>query len=96
MHKQARTNICSVSSLILLAAMLSTTPEWSFAGDKKNEFNKATDIGAKEITPLKDGGNGKKSVKKKAAKKAGTTVAVGVAGAKVKSGVKGKVKRDKE
>lgn len=96
MHKQTLTNICSVSSIILLAAILSSTPEWSVAGDKKPKINKATDIGAKEITTLKDGGNGKKSVKKQAAKKAGTTVAVGVAGAKVKSGVKGKVPKDKE
>jgi hypothetical protein len=38
------------------------------------------------------GKKGEKSVKKKLVKKAGATVAVGVAGKKVTSGLKGKIK----
>ena len=44
---------------------------------------------------LKDGVKGKESVKEKAVKKGGTAAAIGVAGARVQSGVMGKVTKDK-
>lgn len=94
MHKQKISIICFLITLVLLAAILSSTPVWSGASDKKPEINKSTDIAAKELTTLKAGGEGKRSVKKKAVKKAGTTAAIGIAGAKVKSGVKGKVTKN--
>ena len=96
MYKQTLVIICSVSSLVLLVATLNATPAWSAPRDKKPEIRKTTDKGTKDLGDLKDGRKGKKSVKKKMVKRAGAAAAVGLAGAKVKSGVKGKVKKDKE
>ena len=96
MHKKLVSIICLVSTLVLITAYLGVTPAWSAPGDKKPEIQKPTDKGASEPVDLKDGNKGKKPVKKKAVKKAGTAAAVGVAGAKVQSGVKGKVIKDKE
>ena len=96
MNKKIVSIICSASAFILITGYLSASPAWSAPGDKKPEIQKPGDKDAKGPGDLKDGSKGKESVKKKAIKKAGTAAAVGVAGAKVKSGVKGKVTNDKE
>jgi len=96
MHKKLVSIICSVSTLVLISAYLGVTPAWSAPDDKKTKIQKLTAQGSSEPVDLKDGNKGKKPVKKKAVKKAGTAAAVGVAGAKVTSGVKGKVIKDNE
>ncbi len=88
--------ICSVSALVLITGHLNAPSAWSAPADKKPAIQKTADKDTKEPGVLKNDTKGKKSVKKKAAKKAGTAVAIGAAGAKVKSGVKGNVKKDKE
>lgn len=96
MYKKSFSILCSVSTLVLITAYMGVTPAWSAPGDKKPEIQNPTDKGASEPVDLKDGNKGKKPVKKKAVKKAGTAAAVGVAGAKVTSGVKGRVIKDNE
>lgn len=95
MHKKLFSFICSVSTFILITVYLGATPAWSAPSDTKPEIQKPA--GKDVIKPgnLEDGVKGKDSVKKKAVKKAGTAAAIGVAGTKVQSGVKGKVKKDK-
>ena len=96
MNKKTVSIICSVSAFVFITAGLSVPSAWSAPGDKKPAIQKPAGKDAKERVDLKDGGKGKESVKKKAVKKAGTAAALGVAGTKVKSGVKGKVKKGKE
>lgn len=96
MYKKISPFICSVSSFILITVYLGTTPVWSAPSDKNTEIQKSADKDVIKPDGLKDGVKGKESVKKKAVKKAGTAAAIGVAGAKVQSGVKGKVTKNKE
>ncbi len=96
MYKKSFSIICLVSIFVLSTAFLGVTPSWSAPGDKKPAIQKPLDKGEKEAGNLKDSNKGKKSVKKKAVKKVGTAAAVGMAGAKVKSGIKGNVTKDKE
>ena len=96
MHKKLVSIICLVSTLVLITVYLGVTPAWSAPGGKKPAIHKPIDKGIQEPGDLKDGNKGEKPVKKKAVKKAGTAVAVGVAGAKVQSGLKGKGTKDKE
>lgn len=95
MHKKLFSFICSVSTFILIIVCLGVAPAWSTPSDKKTEIQKPADKDMVKPGNLEDGVKGKDSVKKKAVKKAGTAAAIGVAGAKVNSGVKGKVKKDK-
>ncbi|MCD6188233.1 MAG: hypothetical protein J7K09_08700, partial [Desulfuromusa sp.] len=88
--------ICSISALVFITGYLSVPLAWSAPGDKKPAIQKPADKDVKELGDLKDGKKGKKSVKKKVVTKAGTAAAIGVAGAKVKSGAKGKVSKNKE
>ena len=95
MHKKIFSFICSVSTFILITFCLGAAPAWSAPSDKKTEIQKPVDKDVIQPGNLEDGVKGKDSVKKKAVKKAGTAAAIGVAGTKVQSGVKGKVKKDK-
>jgi len=95
MHKKLFSFICSVSTLVLITVYLGATPVWSAPSDKKPEIQKPADKDVIKPDDLKDGVKGKESAKTKAVKKAGTTAAIGVAGVKIKSSVKGEVKKDK-
>ncbi|MFT5731329.1 MAG: hypothetical protein ACI8PB_005530 [Desulforhopalus sp.] len=92
MHRKLFSFICSVSTFILITVYLGAPPAWSAPSDKKPEIQKPADKDVIKPGNLEDGVKGKDSVKKKSVKKAGTAAAIGVAGTKVQSGVKGKVK----
>ena len=95
MHKKLFSFICSVSTLILITVYLGATPVWSAPSDKKPEIQKPADKDVIKPGDLKDRVKGNESVKEQAVKKAGTAAAIGVAGARVQSGVMGKVTKDK-
>jgi len=96
MHKKLFSVICSVSTLVLITFYLGATLAWSAPNDKKPEIQKPADKDVVKPSGLKDDSKGKDSVKKKAAKKAGTAATAGIAGAKIASSVNGKVTKDKE
>lgn len=96
MTKKILSTICSISTLILLTGYLTATPAWSAPGDKKPSIQKSTGKGSKELGERKDGDKGKKSLKKKVAKKAGAAAVIGVAATKLKPGPKETVKKEAE
>ncbi len=83
---------CSMAILLLTISFWGTGTAWSAAGKDKQIRLDSSDKGILKREDTKTGKKGEKSVKKKLVKKAGATAAVGVAGKKVTSGLKGKVK----
>ena len=93
MTKKLFPTICSIATVILLTGSFAVLPAWSAPGDKKTSIQKPADKSSKELGKLKNSDKGKKSVKKKVVKKAGTAAVIGVAATKVKSGAKEAVKQ---
>jgi hypothetical protein len=88
MSKKSNSILSLMAILLLSISFWGTAPAWSAPGDKEQVLKKSTDKDILDLEKPETGEKGKKSVKKKAVKKAGTAAAVGVVGKKATSGVK--------